>query len=100
MTLDLYDKHQFGSHYKNLQDKFETIIGMLSYINDNNISNNGAPHESIVEVIRKIQPDAQLWNNIFKSTGGTLNLLKCFFQAINYYFAQKGPPVVALTNPD
>ena len=68
---------------------------MLSYVDDNDISNNGAPHESIIKVIRKTQHDAQLWNNILKSTGGTLNLLKCFFQVINYHFALNGFPVVA-----
>ena len=60
---------------------------MLSYVDDNNILNNGAPHESVADVIRKTQHDAQLWNDILKSTGGTLNLLKCFFQVINYTFA-------------
>ena len=100
IALDLHDKQSFRSHYKDPRGAFETIIGMLSYVDDNNISNNGAPHESVADVIQKTQHDAQLWNDIFKSTGGTLNLLKCFFQVIIYTFARNGAPVVAPTDPE
>ena len=87
IALDIHDKHSFGSHYKDPRGAFETIIDILSYVDDNNILNNEAPHESVADVICKTQHDAQLWNNILKSTGGTLNLLKCFFQVIDYTFA-------------
>ena len=35
-----------------------------------------------------------------KSIGGTLNVLKCFFQVINYHFAQNRSTVVAPIDPD
>ena len=73
---------------------------MLSYVDDNNISYNGAPHKLIADVIQQTQHNAQLWNNILTSTGGTLNLLKCFFQVINYRFSQNGAPLVAPTDPE
>ena len=47
LALDLHDKQRFGSHYSDPEGTFETIIGMLSYVDDNNISNNGKPHETI-----------------------------------------------------
>ena len=60
MVLDLHNKHQVGSHYSDPEGEFETIIGKLSYVDNNNMSNNGAPHESTTDVIWIIQHDAQL----------------------------------------
>ena len=71
LALDLHDKQRFGSHCSDPEGTFETIIGMLSYVDDNNISNNGKPHETIKEVIKRTQHDAQLWNDILKATSGT-----------------------------
>ena len=78
IALDMHDKQRYGSQYSDPQGTFKTIIVMLGFVDDNNISNNGGRHESIEEVIKRTQHDAQLWNDILKATGGTLNLLKCF----------------------
>ena len=75
-ALDMHNKQRFGSHYSDPQGMFKTIIGMLGFVDNNNISNTGEKHETIEDVIKRTQHDAQLWNNILKSTGGTLNLLK------------------------
>ena len=45
-------------------------------------------------MIKQTQHDAQLWNDILKATGGTLNLLKCFFQIITTTFSRGGAPVI------
>ena len=92
--LDLYDKQSFGLKYSDSEGTFKTIIGMLSFVDDNNISNNGPPHDTIAEAIKRTQHDAQEWNNILKATGGTLNLLKCFFQVISTVFSRQGAPVI------
>ena len=68
---------------------------MLGFVNDSNISNTGEKHESIEDVIKRTQHDAQLWNDILKATGGTLNLLKYFLQVITTTFSQSGAPVIA-----
>ena len=68
---------------------------MLGFVNDNNISNTGEKHELIEGVIKQTQHDAQLWNDILKATGGTLNLMKYFFQVIATTFSQTGAPVIA-----
>ena len=88
IALDMHDKQRFGSHYSDPQGMFKTIIGMLGFVDDNNISNTGEKHESIEDVIKRTQHDAQLWNDILKSTGGTLNLLKYFFQVITTTFTR------------
>ena len=55
---------------------------MLGFVDDNNISNTGAKHESIEGVIKRTQHDEQLWNDILKATGDTFNVLRYFFQVI------------------
>ena len=95
IALDLHDKQRFGSQYRDPEGVFTTIVGMLGFVDDNNISNTGEKHESIEEVIKQTQHNAQLWNDILKATGGTLNLLKCFFQVITSSFSRGGAPVIA-----
>ena len=73
----------------------EVIIDMLSYVDDNNISNNGSTTDTITEVLKRTQHDAQMWSDILRATGGTLNLSKCFCQAMHYIFARSGAPVLA-----
>ena len=95
IALDMYDEQRFRSHYRDPEGSFKTIIDMLEFVDDNNISNIGEKHESIKDVIKRTQHDAQLWNDILKATGSTLNLLKCFFQVIATTFSQTGAPVIA-----
>ena len=95
ITLDMHEKQRFGSQYSDPEGTFKTIIGMLGFVDDNNILNTGRRHESIEDVIKQTQHDAQLWNDILKATGGTLNLLKCFFQVITTTFSRGGAPVIA-----
>ena len=71
---------------------------MSQIVDDINISNTGEKHESIEDVIKRTQHDAQLWNDILKATGGTLILLKCFFQVITTSFSRGGAPVIAAHN--
>ena len=60
IALDLHDKQRFGSQYSDPEGVFTTIVGMLGFVDDNNISNTGDKHESIEEVIKRTQHDAQL----------------------------------------
>ena len=98
IALDMHDRQRFGSKYQDPKGSFKTVIGMLGFVDDNNISNTGGKHESIEDVIKRTQHDAQLWNDILKATGGTLNLLKYFFQVITTAFSQSGAPVIAAHN--
>ena len=67
IALDMHDKQRFRSHYQDPEGSFKIIISMLGFIDDNNISNTGGKHESIEDVIKRTQHDAQLWNDILKA---------------------------------
>ena len=60
IALDMHDRQSFGSHYRDPEGFFKTIIGMLGFVDDNNISNTGGKHESIEDVIKQTQHDTQL----------------------------------------
>ena len=60
IALNMHNKQRFGSHYSDPEGLFKTIIGMLGFVNNNNISNTGKKHELIKDVIKRIQYNAQL----------------------------------------
>ena len=53
-ALDFYTKQRFGLHYSDSEGTFKTIIRILGFVDDDNTSNNGAPHESVEDVIKRI----------------------------------------------
>ena len=58
------------------------IIRVLGFIDDNNISNTGEKYETILDILKKTQDDAQFWNDLITSSGACLELAKCFTQII------------------
>ena len=75
--FDLHDEHNFGSKYKSIaKSMHEIIIGMLGFVDDNNISNNGEKYKTLRDILQRTQNDAQLWNDILRSSGGALELTK------------------------
>ena len=96
IAMYMHDKQNCGSHYSDPEGFFTTIIGMLWFVDDNNISNTGGKYEPKEDIIKRTQHNAQLWNDILKAIGNTLNLLKCFFQVIATTFSQTGVLVIAV----
>jgi hypothetical protein len=74
---------------------YSSIIGMLGFVDDNNITNNGEEWETVNDIIIRKQQDAQLWNDLLRATGGALNLDKCFAQVLAFQFGLNGAPVIA-----
>ena len=72
----------------------DLIIGMLSFVDDCNLSNNGEKYETLRDILKRTQHDAQLWNDIIRSSGGALELSKCFMQVIYFNFATNGTSFV------
>ena len=98
-AFDAHDKFGYGCLYTDPWKTLEVMLHMLGYVDDNNITNNGADGESVEDVVKRTQHDAQLWNDLLRATGGALNLDKCFAQVIHYTFAANGGPVVAPADP-
>jgi hypothetical protein len=99
LLFDIHDKYGHGCKYADPWKLYSAIIGMLGFVDDNNITNNGEEWETINDVITRTQHDAQLWNDLLRATGGALNLDKCFAQVLAYQFGLNGAPVIAPADP-
>jgi hypothetical protein len=100
VLFDIHDMYGHGSEYADPWKLYSTIIGMLGFVDDNNITNNGEEWETVSDIIIRTQHDAQLWNDLLRATGGALNLDKCFAQVIAFQFGFNGAPVIAPADPN
>jgi hypothetical protein len=100
VLFDIHDMYGHGSKYADPWKLYSTIIGMLGFVDDNNITNTGEEWETVSDIIVRTQHDAQLWNDLLRATGGALNLDKCFAQVIAFQFGFNGAPVVAPADPN
>ena len=93
--IQLHDKYRHGATYKSPNTTMkDIIIGMLSFVDNCNLSNNGEKYETLKDILNRTQHDAQLWNDILRSSGGALELSKCFMQVIYFQFSTSGAPFV------
>ena len=83
--IQLHDKYRHGATYKSPNTTMkDIIIGMLSFVDDCYLSNNGEKYKTLKDILNQIQHYAQLWNDILRSSGGALELSKCFMQVIYF----------------
>jgi len=98
--FDIHDKYGHGCKYADPWKMYTALIGMLGFVDDNNITNNGEKWETVTDIIVRTQQDAQLWNDLLRATGGALNLDKCFAQVLAFEFGLNGAPVIAPADPN
>jgi hypothetical protein len=95
VLFDIHDKYGHGCKYEDPWKMYSLIIGMLGFVDDNNITNNGEEWETVNDIIIRTQQDAQLWNDLLQATGGALNMDKCFAQVLAFQFGLNVAPVIA-----
>jgi hypothetical protein len=95
VLFNIHDKYGHGCKYEDPWKMYSSIIGMLGFVDDNNITNNGEEWETVQDIIVRTQQDAQL-----RATGGALNLDKCFAQVLEFNFGINGAPVIAPADPN
>ena len=100
ISSTLYDCHEaqaygatFSNPTKTLQTKF-TIEGFVDDSNEqvNEFDSNKQP--SPTKLIRRMQHDAQLWNDLLWSSGGALELSKCSYHLLHWNFSLSGAPLL------
>ena len=96
---DLFEKHGYGSTYTNPSASERLKIAILCFVDDTNLTNTGTKFETIQDILKRTQHDAQLWNDLLRASGGALELPKCFMQVITHSFASNGSPVVSPAHP-
>jgi hypothetical protein len=99
VLFDIHDKYGHGCKYEDPWRLYSSIIGMLEFVDNNNITNNGEEWETVNDIIIRTQHDAELWNDLLRATGGALNLDKCFAQVLAFQFGIYGAPIIAPADP-
>ena len=96
--IDAHMKHSHGAKYSNHTGSlWDIIIRILGFFDDNNLYNTGEKYETIKDILKKTQDDAQFWHNLITSSGARLELAKCFTQIIQFEFALSGAPVISVS---
>ena len=62
----------------------DLIIHVLGFVDNNNISNTGEKYETVCDILKKTQDNAQFWNDLITYSGVCLELAKCFTQIIQF----------------
>ena len=99
LLFDIHDKYGHECKYADPWKLYSAIIGILGFMDNNNITNNGKPWETVndIIIIIRTQHDAQLWNDLRRATGGALNLDKCFAQVLAPIIAPADPKITTTT---
>lgn len=64
--VDLHDKYSHHEKYYNPTGNLQqNIVGILLFVYDWNLSNTREKYETIRDILRQTQHNAQLWNNFF-----------------------------------
>jgi hypothetical protein len=63
VPFDIHGKYGHGCKYEDPWKMYSSIIGMLGFVDNNNITNNGEEWETVQDIIVRTQQDAQLWND-------------------------------------
>ena len=93
--VDLHNKYGQGAQYSDPIDKLQqVIVGILSFVDDCNLSNTGEKHDTVKDVLQRTQHDAQLWNDFIQASGARIELSKCFTQIIDFKFSLCGVSAV------
>ena len=75
--VDIHMKKGFGAPYAPPLGIDEgiiraTIISILSFVDDCNLSNTDEKYETVKDILRRFKYDAQIWNGFIRSTGEAL----------------------------
>ena len=94
--FDVYDTEATGATFLSPDRSFQISIYMIGFVDDTKSQVNAfdtSPQPPIETMIHKMGKDAQLWNDLLWCSGGALELKKCSFYAISWFF-DKGFPVM------
>lgn len=106
LSSTIFDVHKslaYGAKYISPDGKHQVTMSMVGFVDDSTgILNDFQPQSesSIPELCRRMQHDAQLWNNLLFCTGGKLELTKCSFHVLSFEFRPNGAPIPSIASYD
>ena len=75
-----------GTILKNPDGKIVLHITIVGFVEDTTVITGGTQHSQIEQLLKRVQHDADLWNQLLRASGGKLELSKCGYHIIYYDF--------------
>jgi hypothetical protein len=106
ISSTLCDVHQTISHgatFTSPDGEDTAKITMVGFVDDSTgTCNDFRPQaqESTADIAKRMQHDAQAWNDLLWCSGGKLELSKCSFHVLEFEFDADGTPHPILPAPD
>ena len=93
ILMNILQKHSFGMTMNDVQ-KFKKEIKQIieGFVDDTSIFTNGE-EDNILAIIKKLQSDGKWWGGLLHSSGGKLELTKCFYYLLSWKWDSKGNPI-------
>ena len=95
----LFDIHQHISHgacFVSPDGQYRTSLSMVGFVDDSTGTCNDVRPQveaPMNELLKMMEHDAQLWNNLLYCSGGKLELTKCSFHVLTFHFRPNGQPI-------
>lgn len=93
--FDVYSDNAYGAFFQDPQGEISVRLTLSGYVDDTNASlNDWLPqHEHDLQVLlKRLQQDAQCWNDLLFISGGKLEISKCSFHVLSFKFQPDGKP--------
>ena len=88
--LEILRKQGYGAKlYGNIHKRFFHMCG-FAFVDDADIVQTGALHESTTKMIQKAQKELGLWEELLKATGGAIVPSKSDYTTINFQWNKEG----------
>jgi len=100
---DIHQEISYGASFTNPEGNESVTISMVGFVDDSTgTCNDFRPQEEISykRMTKRMQKDAQTWNDLLWCTGGKLELPKCSFHVLRFEFTPNGAPHPILDIPD
>lgn len=97
--FDIHYAHSKGITFVSPDGGSEVRMSMVGFVDDSTGScNDFRPNTQspLTEILKMMEHDAQLWNNLLFSSGGKLELPKCSFHVLHFEFRPNGKPVPSI----
>ena len=69
-------------------------VTMVGFVDDATYVTSSNPAAPIGDLVKRMQHDSQLWNDLLWTSGGKLELPKCGYHTVYYIFKPDGTPIL------
>ena len=101
--FDGYDKVASPAQYSTPDASISTTLGMIGFVDDCNGQTNQFQSDGSISTVQQLvtqtQRNAQVWNDLLYSSGGSLEISKCSCHILQWQFTLQGAPILVDEHP-